>query len=139
MQHIERGNANADQERNVEQQIQRDGRADDFGEIAGGNGDFADDPEENGDRPAEVIAAGLGQIAAGNDSKLERQSLEQDRHQVGQHDDAQKRVIVFGSAGEIGGPVTRDPCNRPQRENRDRQRRAALRKKLAEAGTSRVR
>ena len=34
-----------------------------------------------------MIAAGLGQIAAGGDAELDAQVLEQDRHQVGDHDD----------------------------------------------------
>jgi hypothetical protein len=52
-----------------------------------------------------VVAAGLGEIAAGDDSQLGGESLEQDRHQVGNEDHAQERVSELGSAGEIGRPV----------------------------------
>ena len=44
-QHVERGQADAPDERQAEQQVQRDGRADDFGEVAGGDGDLAEQPQ----------------------------------------------------------------------------------------------
>ena len=31
--------------------------------------------------------------------------MEEDRHQVGEHDDEEEGVAVFGAAGEVGGPV----------------------------------
>ena len=43
-QHVTGGDEDADGQRNNEQQFQRDGRADHFGEIAGGDGDLAADP-----------------------------------------------------------------------------------------------
>ena len=51
------------------------------------------------------LAAGLGEVAPGGDAEFERQALEQDRHQVGEHDDEEQGVAVAGAAGEIGGPV----------------------------------
>ena len=68
---IERGDADAGKKRNAEKQIERDGRADDLGQIAGGDREFADDPEAERNRPAVVIAAGLGQIAPGGDPEFE--------------------------------------------------------------------
>ena len=51
--------------------FKRDGRADHFGQIAGGDGEFADDPEAKRNRPAEMIAAGLGEVAAGGDAEFD--------------------------------------------------------------------
>jgi hypothetical protein len=39
-----------------------------------------------------VVAAGLREIAAGDDAQLGREALEQDRHQVRQQNDAEQRV-----------------------------------------------
>ena len=66
----------------------RDGGADDFGEIARGNGQFAEDPEEPDGGRGVVIAAGLREIAPGGDAELHAQMLEQNRHEVRDQDDA---------------------------------------------------
>ena len=42
--------SDADQQRKVKQQIQGDGRAQHFGQIAGDDGDFAKEPERDVDR-----------------------------------------------------------------------------------------
>ena len=81
-QHIERGDANSPDERNAKEQIQGDGRADHFGEIARRDGQFADDPKAKGDGLAVVVAAGLGEVASGRDPQFEGEALEQDRHEV---------------------------------------------------------
>ena len=39
------GEQHADEQRNVEQQVEADGRAQHFGQIAGGDGDFAEHPQ----------------------------------------------------------------------------------------------
>ena len=51
------------------------------------------------------LAAGLGEVALGGDAEFEREALEEDRHQVGEHDDEEQGVAVAGAAGEVGGPV----------------------------------
>ena len=50
-QHVERREADAPDQRQAEQQVERDGRADHFGEIAGGDRDLAEDPQHDR-RPA---------------------------------------------------------------------------------------
>ena len=50
-QHVERGQADAPDQRQAEEQVERDGRADHFGQIAGGDRDLAEQPEDDG-RPA---------------------------------------------------------------------------------------
>ena len=104
-QDVEGGEDHAPEQRNAEQQVQRDGRADDLGQIAGRDGDLAEDPEHEADRPRVVVAAGLGQVAAGDDPQLQRERLEQDRHEVGEEDHAQERVSEACATRYVGGPV----------------------------------
>ena len=47
------------------------------------------------------------QVASRHHSQLDGQGLQQNGHQVGQHDDGKQRVIVFRAAGQVGGPVAR--------------------------------
>ena len=102
---VEGGEADAPDERQAEEQVEGDGGADDFGEVAGGDGDLAEDPEDDGDGARVVVAAGLGEVASAGDAEARGERLQQDRHQVGDHDDAEERVAVAGAAGEVGGPV----------------------------------
>ena len=99
------GDEDAVDERDAEEELQRDGGADDFGEVAGGDGDFGEDPEGDGGAARVGLAAGLGEVALGGDAEFEREALEEDRHQVGEHDDEEQGVAVAGAAGEVGGPV----------------------------------
>ena len=68
-QHVERGEADAPDERQAEEQVERDRRAEHLGEVAGGDGDLAEDPQDDGDRPRVVVAAGLREVAAGGDAE----------------------------------------------------------------------
>ena len=45
-QDVERREADAPDQRQAEQQVEGDGGAEHFGEVAGGDGDFAEDPED---------------------------------------------------------------------------------------------
>ena len=58
-------------------------------------------------RPRVAVAAGLGEVASAGDAEARGQRLQQDRHQVGDHDDAEQRVAEARAAGEVGGPVAR--------------------------------
>ena len=48
--HVERGDGDAPDQRDAEQQIERDRGADHLGEVAGGDRDLAEDPEHEADR-----------------------------------------------------------------------------------------
>jgi len=104
-QHIKAGDEHAHDQGNAEEQLQRNGRADDLGQVAGGNGNLGKEPQRIGDRLAVLLAAGLREIAAGGDAEFEREALEQNRQQVRDHDDEEQRVAVAGAGGEIGRPV----------------------------------
>ena len=103
--HVERREDDAPDERQAEEQVERDGGADDLGEVAGGDGDLAEHPEDDGGRARVAVAAGLREIAAAGDAEARGERLQQDRHQVRDHDDAEQRVAVARAAGEVGGPV----------------------------------
>ena len=89
-QHIERGNAATPHQRNTEEKLQGDGRADHLGQIARGNRDFAKNPKKPNRRRRVMIAASLREIASGGHAQFDAQMLEQDRHEVGEHDDKQE-------------------------------------------------
>src|ERR1700751_4431859 len=71
--YIQRGEAYSHQQGDVEQEIKRDCRTDDFRQIAGRDRDFRDRPLKEGNRSAEVIAASLRQIAPRDNSQLDGQ------------------------------------------------------------------
>ena len=104
-QHVERGEADAPEERDAEEQIQRNRRADDLREIARRDRHLAEQPQHERHRRREVIAARLRKVAAADDAEARRQRLQQDRHEVGQHDHADQRVAVARSTRQVGGPV----------------------------------
>jgi hypothetical protein len=66
----------------VKQQIQGDGRPDNFRHVASGNCNLGHEPETDAGPAARRLPAHLRQIAFGGDAQLEAEALEQDRHQV---------------------------------------------------------
>ena len=105
--HVERRQRHAPGERQAEQQVQRDGRAHDLGEIARRDRDLAQNPQDDRRRTRIAVAARLREVAPAGDPEPRRERLQQDRHEVGQHDHAEQRVAEPRAAGEIGGPVAR--------------------------------
>ena len=104
---VERRDQRAADQRNAEEQLQRDGRADHLGQVAGDDRRLAGEPEHQIDRPRVVVAAGLREIAAGDDAEPRGERLQQDRHQVRQQDDGEQRVAELRAAGDVGRPVAR--------------------------------
>ena len=82
-QHIERRQADADQERDMEEQVERDGRPDHLRQIAGGDGNFTQHPQEQAGSPRIIAAAGLREVELRDDAQPRGKRLDQDRHQVG--------------------------------------------------------
>ena len=103
---VERGDENAPDQRNVEEEIQRDGRSDHLCQITGGNAHFGGDPEGDGRFLSIVEPAALCEIVPGDDSQLQRQPLEEHRHDAGEQDDREERIIVLGATRQVGGPVS---------------------------------
>ena len=91
----------------MEQEIKRDGAAEDFGQITGADGDFAHQPVGPA-RPARgPVAAALGEIFSGNDAEARRDHLHEDGHEAGETDDPEQSVFELRPALQIGSPVTR--------------------------------
>jgi hypothetical protein len=104
-QHVQRGEAHTPDERQAEEQVQRDGRADDFREVARADGQFAQAPQHHGHGLGIMVAARLREVAPCHDAELGAQRLQKDRHEVRHQDDGKQRVAKGRAAGEIGGPV----------------------------------
>ena len=104
-QHVQPGDEHAVEERNVEEQVQRDGRADHFGQVAGGDGDLGADPQRIAHPWAVALVAELRQVALRGHAQLQAQALQQNGHQVRGHDDEEQRVAEARAAGDVRGPV----------------------------------
>ena len=94
-------------ERDAEEQLQPNGRPDHLRQVAGGNRQLTENPEEIHRRPRVMVATGLGEVAARGHPELDAQVLEDDRHHVRDHDDGQQRVAELRAAREVGRPVAR--------------------------------
>ena len=104
---IECRDQDAEQHRKMKQQVERDGGAQNLGQIARDDGDFTEDPESDVDWSGIGFAACLRQIAARNDSQAGAESLEQDGDGIGDYQDPEQPVSETGAAEEVGGPVAR--------------------------------
>src|SRR6266704_1254950 len=54
-----------------------------------------------------MIATGLCEVPASCDTKLYAQMLKNDRHEIGEHHDKQKRVTKLCPASQVGCPIAR--------------------------------
>ena len=99
------GDHAADQQRQVEQQVQRDRATDDFGEIGCHGDQFGLQPVGDAGRAAGVVGDRLGQRASGDEAELGRQVLHQAGHHVGQHDDPDQQEAVLRAGADVGGDV----------------------------------
>src|SRR5579859_827295 len=104
---IESGENDAEKKRNVKEELERDGGAEDFGEVASGDGDFADDPKKDGGEARVSLATGLGEIAAGDDAELGGERLQEHCHEIAEKNDAEERVAELRAALKVGGPIAR--------------------------------
>ena len=68
--------------------------------------DLAKNPQRPRRRPRVMIAAGLREITSSSDAELDAEMLQQNGHEIRDHDDHQQCVTKPGAAGEIGGPIT---------------------------------
>ena len=104
---IGRGNRQPPDVRQPEEQLERDDRADHFRQIAGGDGNFAQNPQRNHHRAGILLPACLGQVSAGHDAQTRRQALQEQGHDVGKKKDPQEAIAEARSRLEVGSPVAR--------------------------------
>src|SRR5712675_802678 len=88
-QDVEGGDEHAGEQREPEKELQGDRGAEDFREVAGGDGDFANDPQHKRDAAGILLAARLREVAAGGDAELGGKSLQQHGHEVAEHYDTE--------------------------------------------------
>ena len=102
---VESGDHDTPDERNSEQQVKGDRRADHLGQVASDDCDLAQEPKDVRDRLRITIAAGLGEIAPARNPKPHAKRLQEHRHQVRKQNHPQEGVAELGAAGEVGRPV----------------------------------
>ena len=91
----------------MEHQIKRDGAAQDFGQIAGSNGHFADQPVRPA-RPFRIpVTAALGEILSRHDAQTGGDDLHENRHNAGQGNHPQEAVLEACPCLQIRSPVPR--------------------------------
>jgi len=105
--HVEGRDQDAELERNAEQEVEPDRRADDLGKIGRADRDLRHHPQRPRYRAWKSVAAGLRQVAAGRDPQPRAQRLQEDRHQVGEQRNGQQRVPELRSTRERGRPIAR--------------------------------
>ena len=138
-QHVEGGDEDGPEERNVEEQVDRHGAAQHLGQVAGRDGDLADEPVRPA-RPRRVeVAARLGQVLAGDDAQPRGEDLHDDRHEARQGHDPQQVVAVRGAGLEVGPPVAGVHVADADEKRRARRRPAtAARSRRSAGGTGTV-
>ena len=103
--HVEPGDEHAELQRQVEQQVQGDGRADDLGEVAGDDRDLAEKPEgDRGGLPV-VVAAGHREVLARREAQPGAEHLEELGNEARQQHHPEQGVAVPRAAAEVGSPV----------------------------------
>ncbi len=114
------------QQRHTEEQVDRDRRPQELGEVAGHRGELALEPEADARTPAELSAAHLGQVQARGDAEFGAKGLDQHRHEVGGDDHPEERVAELGAAADVGREVARVDVGDGGHEGRAEERQQAL-------------
>jgi len=94
-------------QRHAEHQIEPNRRTDELRQVRGHRHDFGLQPQQSVHPPAEPVPAQLRQALAGGQANLGGEVLDTDGHQVGRHDDPHQLIALLGTAGEVGGEITR--------------------------------
>src|SRR5439155_17379501 len=103
----EAGHHAGDEERDVEEQVEPERRAEELGDVGGHRDDLGLYPHSPG-RPARVVRPeALGKVAVGDDPELGRQVLDQHGHQVRREHHPEQEVAEAGAARDVGGEVAR--------------------------------
>ena len=139
----DRGHQARDERRHAEEQVERDRRADELGQVGRDRDRLGLQPQPERDGLLEVLAAQLRQVLAGGDAGLGRQVLHEHRHQVRGDDHPQQHVAVLGAARDVGGEVARvdvgDRGDEGGAEERDAAADAPARAGLAAAASAAAR
>ena len=96
---------NAQRQRQAEEELKPDRRADDLGKVGRKNPRFGQQPQADGDRERRMGAAGLRKIEPRADAEPRRERLQHDRHQAGENRDEEQGRAEFGAAGQRRRPI----------------------------------
>ncbi len=99
------GDDDGPEEGDMEEEVEGDGAAEDFGEIAGADGDFTEEPVGPACPAGVPVAAALGEVPAGDDAEARGDDLHEDGHDGGECDDPEESEFELGAALEVGAPV----------------------------------
>ena len=114
------GDQRADDQRQVEEELQGEGPADDLGDVGGHGHQLGLHPVR---QPGPAPGAGADQRRQrlpGQPADLGREVLDERGHQGGADQDPQQQVAVAGSGGGVGGDVARVDVGDRGDEGRDR-------------------
>ena len=96
-----------EEERQVEEDLQCDRAADDFGEVGGDGDDLGLPPVRESASLAEAITEQTRQRLPGDESELRGQVLDENGDEVRGHEHPDEEVPVLRTGGEIGRDVAR--------------------------------
>ncbi|MNL41631.1 hypothetical protein D3C87_1640490 [compost metagenome] len=101
------GDGHARDQGQVEQQPQRDGPADQFGQGRGQNGGFARQPRGLGPTRGQMARGQRGQVLSGSQRQARHQYLKAQRQECRGDDDHQQAVAEAAAARDVCRPVAR--------------------------------
>ena len=102
-----RGDQPRGEQRYAEDEVEADGGAYELRQVSRHRDDLGLQPQNHVRAAAESLAAQLRQAAAGRQSSLGGEVLDQDGHQVGHHDHPYQFVAVPRAGGEVRCEITR--------------------------------
>ena len=106
-QHVKSGDDDRPQQRDVEEQVEGHRAAQHFGQVAGADGHFAEQPVGPA-RPGGIpVAAALRQVFAGDHPQPGGDDLHEDGHQAGQRHHPEQAVLELRAGLQVGAPVAR--------------------------------
>src|SRR5215469_648090 len=103
--HVEPGDDDSPEQGDVKEKIEGDSAAQNFGEIAGADGNFTHQPVGPAGPGGIPVAAALGQVLAGDHAQAGGDDLHEDRHQAGKTYDPEETVFELRTALQVGAPV----------------------------------
>ena len=119
-QNVERRQAHSPGEGKPEKQVEGDGGADDLRQVASGNRDFAEDPKPYRCAPRIVGSARLGEVPLRHNAEPHGERLQEQRHQVRQHQDGDQTVGEARASRNVRRPVARVHVANRHDESRSR-------------------
>ena len=100
------GNGAARHERHLDEDVERNGGADDLGDVGSDDGALGEEIQDVVEPRGEVRFAVLGEVHAGDGAELDAEGLKEDGEDVGHEDDEKEFEAEGGAGGDVGGIVS---------------------------------